>query len=139
MTTINWKPSPGEMRRWAVILAAALGLVGSLFYFLNWGIFSNGQTLAKFLWSFGAVSLATGITGTKLGLPAYWAWMGFVYLVSSLIGYTALTLVYLGVVTPLALLGRLLGRDRLQLRSANAESCWHSLDGCRVHNPERQF
>ena len=136
---INWHPSPREMRQWALIMALALGLVGSLFYFVDWGIFSGGQGFAKFLWSFGALAFATGITGTKLGLPAYWAWMGFVYVVSSVITYAALTLVYFGVVTPLALLARLLGRDRLQLRNHPQQSYWHALDPARVHHPERQF
>ena len=139
MTTINWKPSPREMRQWAMILAPALGLVGSLFYFVDWGIFSGGQGFAKFLWSFGALAFATGITGTKLGLPAYCVWMGFVYVVSSVITYTALTLVYLLVVTPLALLARLLGRDRLQLRASGRGSYWHSLEKHRQHDPDRQF
>jgi len=138
MTTINWNPSPKEMRHWAMILPIALGVVGSLFYFVNWGIFANGQGFAKFLWAFGAFSLLTGITGTKLGLPAYWAWMGFVYLVSSLIGYVALSLVYFLVVTPMALLARMLGRDRLQLRNADAQTFWQKLP-TQPHQPERQF
>jgi hypothetical protein len=136
---INWFPPPREMRQWALIMAPALGLVGSLFYFVDWGIFSGGQGFAKFLWSFGAFAFVTGITGTRLGLPAYWAWMGFVYVISSLITYSALTLVYFGVVTPLALLARLLGRDRLQLRTCGQKSYWHGLDPRRAHNPERQF
>jgi hypothetical protein len=139
MTTINWHPSPREMRQWALIMAPALGLVGSLFYFVDWGIFSGGQSFAKFLWSFGAVAFVTGITGTKLGLPAYWVWMGFVYVISSIITYAALTLVYFGVVTPLALLARLLGRDRLQLRTRGQATYWHALDPAKPHHPERQF
>jgi len=138
MTTINWKPSPKEMRHWAAILAGALGIVGSLFYFVNWGIFANGQGFAKFLWAFGALAFVTGITGTKLGLPAYWVWMSFVYVVSSLIGYVALSLVYFLVVTPMALLARLLGRDRLQLRKKSSQTYWHELPG-QGHRPERQF
>lgn len=138
MTTINWNPSPKEMSHWAMILPIALGVVGSLFYFVNWGIFANGQGFAKFLWAFGAISLLTGITGTKLGLPAYWIWMGFVYVVSSAIGYGALSLVYFLVVTPMALLARLLGRDRLQLRAGAAETFWHELPK-QTHRLERQF
>jgi hypothetical protein len=138
MTTINWQPSPREMRQWAALLAVALGLVGSLFYFINWGIFANGQVFAKFLWFFGSICFLTGITGTKLGLPAYWIWMSFVYVISSLIGYTALSFVYFMVVTPLALLARLIGRDRLQLRHIDTTTYWHELPG-KPHNPERQF
>jgi hypothetical protein len=65
--------------------------------------------------------------------------MGFVYVISSVITYAALSLVYFGVVTPLALLARLLGRDRLQLRTRGQRSYWHALDPARGHNPERQF
>ena len=136
---INWHPSPREMRQWALIMAAALGLVGSLFYFVDWGIFSGGQGFAKFLWSFGAFAFVTGITGTKLGLPAYWAWMGFVYIVSSVITYAALTLVYFGVVTPLGLLARLAGRDKLRLREDDKTSHWRPLDPLATHRPEKQF
>ena len=139
MTTINWHPSPREMRQWALTMALALGLVGSLFYFVDWGIFSGGQGFAKFLWTFGAFAFLTGITGTKLGLPAYWGWMGFVYVINSAITYTALTLVFFGVVTPLALLARLLGRDRLQLRTRGQATYWHVLDPAKPHHPERQF
>ncbi len=136
---INWSPSPREMRQWALIMAPALGSVGSLFYFVDWGIFSGGQDFAKFVWGFGALAFVTGITGTKLGLPAYWAWMGFIYIISSVITYSALTLVYFGVVTPLALFARLLGRDRLQLRSRGQSTYWYTLDPARAHNAERQF
>ena len=139
MTTISWSPSAREMRQWALIMAPALGLVGALFYFVDWGIFSGGQGFAKFLWSFGALAFVTGITGTKLGLPTYRLWMGFVYIISSAITYSALTLVYFGVVTPLALFARLLGRDHLQLRSRGQSTYWHALDRARAHHPERQF
>lgn len=139
MTQINWHPSPREMRVWATTLAAALGVVGSLFYFVDWGIFSGGQRFAVFLWGFGAFALLTGITGTKLGLPAYWLWMGFVWVVSWLITHIALTSVFLFVVTPLALMARLIGRDRLQLRRRATGSYWQTLDSTQRHNPERQF
>jgi len=139
MTKINWSPSPREMRKWAVLLAVAMALVGALFYFLDWGIFRGGEGLAKFLWAFGTVALVTGLTGSKIGLPAYWAWMGFVYAMSWIIGHVCLALVYLCVVTPLALIGRLIGRDRLQLRSAARTTYWHNIDPARPHNPERQF
>ena len=139
MTKINWHPSPREMRLWAAILAAALGFVGSLFYFVDWGIFSRGRGFALFLWGFGAFAFLTGMTGTKLGLPAYWLWMGFVWTVSWVITHLALAAVFFLVVTPLAVIARLIGRDRLQLRLRKAASYWHGLDSAQHHNPERQF
>ena len=139
MTKINWHPSPREMRLWAAVLAVALGFVGSLFYFVEWGIFSNGRWFALFLWAFGAVAFLTGITGTKLGLPAYWLWMGFVWTVSWIVTHVALAAIFFLVVTPLAVTARLIGRDRLQLRRRAADTYWQSLESARGHNPERQF
>jgi hypothetical protein len=43
------------------------------------------------------------------------------------------------VVTPLALIARLIGRDRLQLRRKTTDSYWQTLDSAQRHNPERQF
>jgi hypothetical protein len=139
MTTINWKPSPREMRQWALLMAPALGLVGGLFYFVDWAMFSGGEGFAKLLWSFGAFAFLTGITGTKLGLPAYWAWMGFVFVVSWLVTHVSLALVYFLVVTPLGLVGRLIGRDKLQLRARHRKTYWYSLADLPAGNPERQF
>lgn len=139
MTKINWHPSPRELRVWAAVVAAVLGVVGSLFYFVDWGIFSGGQGFARFLWSFGAFAFLTGITGTKLGLPAYWLWMGFVWTVSWVITHLSLAAVFFLVVTPLAVIARLVGRDRLQLRRKSTDSYWQSLDSAQRHNPERQF
>lgn len=139
MTKINWHPSPREMRLWAAVLAVALGVAGSLFYFVDWGIFSGGRGFARLLWSFGAFAFLTGITGTKLGLPAYWLWMGFVWTVSWVITHLALAAVFFLVVTPLALIARLIGRDRLQLRRRAMDTYWQSLGSEDRHNPERQF
>jgi len=139
MTQINWHPSPREMRTWAALLTLALGVVGSLFYFVDWGIFSGGRGFANFLWSFGAFAFLTGITGTKLGLPAYWLWMGFVWTVSWIITHVALAAVFFLVVTPLSLIARLIGRDRLQLRRKSTGSYWQSLGSAQRHNSERQF
>lgn len=139
MISINWHPVPAELRRWALMVTVALALVGACFHFIDWGLFAGGQGFAKVLWSFAAFAFVTGLTGTKLGLPAYWLWMSFVFLVGSVIGYTALSIAYFFIVTPMAWLGRFLGRDRLQLRAGDAPTFWHSLSRLNGHNPERQF
>lgn len=139
MTTINWKPSAKEMRRWALIIAPALGLVGSLFYFTEWGIFAGGQSFALFLWAFGAVAFVTGITGTKIGLPIYWLSMGFSYVMSIVIGYTALGGVFLLVVTPMAMLAKIARRDRLGLRAAETKTYWSPCRNKKDFNPQKLF
>jgi hypothetical protein len=139
MITIDWYPSPGHLRRWGVMVAAGLGVSGSLFQFVDWGVFRAGHALAPWLWGFGLVALVTAGTGTRLGLPAYWAWMGFVWTVGTLMGVAALAVVFFFVVTPLGFAAWLAGRDRLMLRRPPPqESLWRPLPAT-AHDPARQF
>lgn len=139
MITIDWHPTPAHLRRWAVTVAAGLGISGSLFQFVDWGVFRSGHGLAPWLWGFGLFALLTAGTGTRLGLPAYWAWMGFVWTVGTVIGTAALAAVFFLVVTPLGIAARLAGRDRLALRRpAPGASLWQPLPAT-AHDPARQF
>jgi polyferredoxin len=136
--TIDWHPSSAHLRRWAVLTALALGLVGCLFRFVDWGVFAQARGLSTVLWSFGAFALLTAGTGTRAGMPAYWAWMGFVWVVGTVVGTVSLAIVFYGVITPLGLVARLAGRDRLQLRPPAGSTLWVDLPVVK-HDPERQF
>ena len=139
MITINWHPAPAELRRWGVTVAAALAVSGSLFQFVDWGMFRAGHGLAPWLWGFGLVALVTAGTGTRLGMPAYWLWMTFVVLVGTAIGTLALAVVFFLVVTPLGLAARLAGRDRLGLRRPSpGATLWHPMRQV-PHEPARPF
>lgn len=140
MNQIDWHPSPRALRQWSLLMSGVLAAVGSLFYFLDWGIFAGGRSFGIFLWGFGVFCFLTGIGGTVLGLPAYWMWMGFVWLISRVLGYSALAMVFFFVVTPLALLARATGRDRLALGASAAEpSFWKKPSGAGTDRPERTF
>lgn len=134
---INWKPQPRELRIFGVTLLVALGLVGSLFYF------ALGKAgFAYFLWSFGGVSFLTAVTGTKIGMPCYLTWMSFVFVMSTIIGYSALVLIYFLVVTPLGILAKLTGRDKLNLRDQKKDvtSYWEPVTARTVASRfERQY
>ena len=139
MITIDWHPEPAHLRRWALTVASGLAVSGSLFQFVDWGIFRAGHAIAPWLWGFGAVALDTAGTGTRLGLPAYWLWMAVVWLIVTTIGICALAAVFYLVVTPLGVLARLAGRDRLGLRRPPADvSLWRPLPQA-AHDPSRPF
>jgi hypothetical protein len=139
MIRVDWHPSPSHLRRWAVMVALGLAVSGSLFHFVDWGPFRAGHALAPWIWGFGAFALVTAGTGTSLGLPAYWAWMGLSWTIGTALGTLALAAVFFLVVTPLGLAARLAGRDRLGLRRPPAGvSLWHPLPA-RAHDPTRQF
>jgi polyferredoxin len=135
---IDWNPDRRALRRWGLTMAIVMGVVGALFRFVDWGVFRAGHGLAPLLWGVGAAALLTAGTGSRLGRPLYVAWMGFAWLVGTVIGTLALAIVFYGVVTPLALVGRLAGRDRLDVRRDARATRWHPLPQA-PHDPARQF
>ena len=139
MVTVHWHPTPSELRRWAVLTAAALAVVGSLFYFVDLAFFERARGMAFVLWGFGAFALVTAGTGTRIGLPAYWLWMGFVLVVGTVLGTVALGVTYYLVVVPTAMVARLMRRDQLELRPPSQASMWRPVAHAGSHDPERQF
>jgi hypothetical protein len=139
MITIHWHPTPSELRRWAFLTAGVLAVMGSLFHFVDLAFFERLRGMALVLWGFGAFALVTAGTGTRIGMPAYWMWMGFVLVVGTVIGTVALAIVYYLVVVPTAAVARLRGRDRLALRASRGGSMWRPVANGGRHDPERQF
>jgi len=134
MTRIDWNPSPRSLRHWALTMLVATALAGCVLEFLL------GQSLpARIVWGIGAVAFATGITGTKIARPFYLAWMGFVWAVSWILGTLALAAVFFLVVTPIGILARLTGRDRLKLRRPAPGSLWEPVPAPRREGFERPF
>ncbi len=139
IVTIDWHPDARHLRRWGVVTAIALGVVGALFRFVDWGLFAAARPAAPYLWGFGAFALVTAGTGTRAGLPAYWAWMAFTWTIGTTLGTVALGAVFYGVVTPMGVVARIAGRDKLELRPApGTRSMWRPLPE-RRHDPQRQF
>jgi hypothetical protein len=136
MVPIDWHPAPRDLRRWAVAMLIGTALGGAVFHFLL-----DHPAAARILWGFGAISFATGITGTIVARPFYLLWMGFVWTVSTTLGTLALAFVFYCVVTPIGLLARLAGRDRLHLRRPppDLESFWEKTPTRRADRFERPF
>jgi len=111
-------------------------LVGALMFW----VFGH-PGFAKFLWAFGFLAFLTGLTGTRVAWPFYYSWMGFVYVVATVIGVLTLSVVYYGVVAPIGLVARFFGRDRLRLvRRPRGSSLWTPAPKAEgVNHFERQF
>ena len=136
MVHINWRPTSTELRRWGAIMLLGTAAGGCVLYFLL------GQPApARVLWIFGALSFASGITGTKAALPFYFVWMSLVWGISHTLGALALAVVFYLVVTPIALAARLCRRDRLQLRRPppGAPSLWEEVPPMRSDRFDRPF
>lgn len=125
---IDRHPSSAKLRE----LAATFALVTGLLVLHAVYVREDGGRAVAIAVLGGALSIAPLVP--VVGRLVYLAWMGFGVAMGRMVGPIVLTLLYLLVVVPLALFGRVLGRDRLRLkRNAPGTSYWE-----RVPRPTRK-
>jgi hypothetical protein len=119
---VKWQPDARELRRFAIAMLIGFSLLGLLAAWRAKGI----NTGALVLWGVG-LFLSTAAFVPRLGRIAYLA----VYLPTSLIGYVVshviLTLMFFLVITPLAIVLRLMGKDRLRQKPPR-QTGWIAVD-----------
>jgi len=116
---INRRPSRCELLQFALIVAAGAALLGALVQYA-WG---KPQT-ARVIWLLGA-TVAGGALAPGLGRLLYVAWMGLGLSIGLITGPVILFVLYMVVITPVALLFRVIRRDALERRiDPGAASYW---------------
>lgn len=134
LVQIDWKPDVAGLRGFGRSILIGFCLFAAVAYLA----FDDEQSAMVF----GAIALVVGgigLTGTKLALPLYWAWMSVAFVVGNIMSRVLVTLFYFGMITPYGLLMRMTGRDRLELRGG-AESYWRDMDASNgAEGYERQF
>ena len=122
---LNWKPNKKELRQFGAIFMGGFVLIGLVKYFwpFEWFI-SKNETIGFWLIGLGLVVGAIGLTGSRLGLPLYWSWLGIAYVMGNIISRVIMGLIYYLLFTPMRLLGNLIGRDKLQLKKPGTDSYW---------------
>jgi hypothetical protein len=91
----------------------------------------SSVVLALVFFGIGLVVGGIGLTGTRAALPFYWAWMAIAFALGGIMSRVLFGLFFYGLLTPLALLMRLTGRDRLHLRRCVTDSHWHNVPAVR--------
>jgi hypothetical protein len=119
LVKINWHPDEDGLRRFGTAMIVGFSAIGIV---LLW--FGKPLTYPLICFIVGAVTGMLGLTGTKAALPVYWLWMGAAWCMGQLMSRLALALFFFGMITPMAFLMRLLGRDRLRLRRAERPTYW---------------
>jgi hypothetical protein len=132
---VKWQPDARELRRFAIAMLVGFFVLGALSAWRAKGI-GAGSII---LWSIG-VTLALAAFVPKLGRIAYLA----VYLPTSIIGYVVsnvmLTLMFFLVITPLGIVLKLMGKDRLQQRRHNRTTQWSPVKETKTEDSYyRQF
>jgi Saxitoxin biosynthesis operon protein SxtJ len=118
---LKFKEEPGEWRKQALLAVAGLAVLSSV---LRWR-----RVLPQHLWL--AVLIVLGVTGLCAILQPRWfrgyyrfsMRVGFIF--SQALGFVALVLFFLFILTPVGFILRLAGKDPLQLkRQAEATTFW---------------
>lgn len=133
----NWKPDARQLRVFGLTTLIALGVIGLALQFWPWGA---RRTAALVCFIVGGVTGAFCLTGAKVALPVYWAWTAVGFVMSHIVSALLLALVYYGMVTPMGLIMRLFGRDKLHTRRRRVGTYW--VDLTQTNDPsryERQF
>lgn len=141
---INWRPGPGELRKFGRALIAGFGCIGFFFFLKDaytggWQVWSLGA-LPSILWIGGGAAGLLALSGTRSALPLYWAWMGIAYAMGNMMSRLFLMLLYYGMITPMGIIMRFSGRDKLTLRRGRRQSYWHDVPSTADKSRyERQF
>jgi hypothetical protein len=117
---INRDPSRRELRVFAGILLVFFGLAGALV--LYW---TGRATLPSWLWGIGTALSAAGLLFPKFMREVYLGWMMLAFPIGWLVSHLVLGATYFLVLTPIAVVIRVLVRDPLERRfEASRKSYW---------------
>lgn len=125
LVSINWKPNKQELRRFGLTMLVGFGLIGLAFMFWPWEWpISQNRNAAIGCWIFAGVACGLGLTGTRLALGVYMPWMSVALVMGHIIGRLLIAAFYYMAITPMGLVMRLTGRDRLRLKKRDCTSYW---------------
>ena len=116
--------SSNEIRKFGLVIAIALGVIGSFVYvkFVNFNV-------VGWLWGIGLLFLILGFILPSILRPVYRIWMFFAYFIGGVVSRIILTVLFYVVLTPTGLVLRLLGKDILNQKfDKNQKSYWVKKD-----------
>jgi hypothetical protein len=129
---INHHPSRRDLWVFGLGLPAIAGVIGFARYR------RGNETSAEVLWAAGATLLVAFLAVPPARRYLYIGWMYAIFPIAFTVSHLVLGVLYFGVLTPVAFLMRLAGRDPLQRRlDRAAASYWVPHEP--VRDPERYF
>lgn len=117
LVEVNWQPTARQLRQFGVIAAVALPLLAWLW-----------TSRVEVIGACGLVGIVIAAVGLARPTMLKWLFIGLTCLtlpIGLVVSELALLLVYFGVLLPIGLCFRLVGRDALRLRrDPNAKTYW---------------
>ena len=141
LVKLNWTPNKKELRQFGAIFMGGFLLLGAAKYFWPFGwLITRDASLGLWLTGIGLVVGSIGLTGSRVALPFYWAWLGVAFVLGNVMSRVIIALIYFLVFTPMRIVGNLIGRDKLQLKKPQTDSYWLDISLPKeVEKYERQF
>ena len=116
--------SSKEIRKFALVIAIALGVIGSFIY-VKFGNFD----VAGWLWGIGILFFILGFILPSVLRPIYKIWMFLGFFIGGIVSRVILTVLFYVVLTPTGLVLRLFGKDILDEKfDKRRESYWVKKD-----------
>ncbi len=132
LVQLHLDPNDKQLRQFGLVAIAALGVVGGLVWWKN-GLFGldfgdHARTVSYALWATGALSALFSWVAPRANRPLFIGLSLLAFPIGWVVSHLALAFLFFGVLTPLALLFRLLGRDALARRwDPDADTYWTDL------------
>ena len=140
MLTVNWHPTRKTLRQFAVLWLVFFAAAGVLRAWRT-GAFASGAPLGfdgpwRAALLFWIAAVAVGVPGTiapRLMRPIYVGWMAAAFPIGWTVSHVLLAVLYYGVFTPIGLVFRVMGRDRLERRlDRQAPTYWKEIGRAHV-------
>lgn len=130
---INWNPSPKELKVFSLLLIVFFAIVAGL----AWRKGASVET-ACLIAGGGAVVGIVGVFSPAFIRIVYVVWMTAVFPIGFVVSNVVLAVVFYGVVWPIGILTKLIGRNSLQLGfDRDAKTYWNVRQPTR--DPRRYF
>jgi hypothetical protein len=130
LVQINWRPDRNELRKFGFISLVAFSGLG-IWLFVRQSIFgiglsADGARVAAYVcWVLAAASLAGSLTVPEVLRPLYVGLTAISLPIGFVVSHLLMAIVFYGLLTPIALCFRMIGRDALQRRlEPSAKSYW---------------
>jgi Saxitoxin biosynthesis operon protein SxtJ len=130
LVEINWRPDRNELRKFGFISLAAFGALGLWVFFrqsiLGIELSPDGARIAAYLcWGLAGGSLAGSLTAPDVLRPLYVALTAISLPIGFVVSHAMMAIIFFGLLTPIALVFRIIGRDALERRmDPAARSYW---------------
>jgi len=98
---------------------------GVFFALALYGYIKHGFSISVMaLFLISLLFLVAGLIGSTLLTPLNKAWFLLGYALGKVVSPIVLGIIFFGLLTPVAWISRLVGRDELKLRRSNSKTCW---------------